>query len=106
MVLKLPPLSDELAARVYELVQDFLEQYEHCYQYHIHRFYLERDREQQQLRAQSLFETTQQSPPFEDDPPLRHAMVVTITPTEKYRCLTRDAANVAPLLFLSPRTSR
>jgi hypothetical protein len=27
MVLKLPPLSDELAARMYELVQDFLEQY-------------------------------------------------------------------------------
>jgi hypothetical protein len=30
MVLKLPPLSDEFAAKMYELVQDSLEQYEHC----------------------------------------------------------------------------
>jgi hypothetical protein len=69
MVLKLPPLPDELAARMYELVQDFLEQYEHCYQYHIHRFYFERDREQQQLRAQLILERAQQSLPFENDPP-------------------------------------
>jgi hypothetical protein len=69
MVLKLPPLSDEIAARVYELVQDFLEQYEQCYQDHLHRFYCERDREQRELRAQMLFERTQQSLPFEEGPP-------------------------------------
>lgn len=69
MVLKLPPLSDELAATMYELVQNFLEQYEHCYQYHIHRFYYERDRERRKMRAQMLFEAAQQSLPLEDDPP-------------------------------------
>lgn len=68
-VLKLPPLSDEIAARMYELLQDFLEQYEQCYQYHLHRFYWERDREQRELRAQMLFERTQQPLPFEDDTP-------------------------------------
>lgn len=68
-VLKLPPLSDEIAARMYELLQDFLEQYEQCYQHHLHRFYCERDREQRELRAQMLFESTQQSLPFEDDTP-------------------------------------
>lgn len=67
MVLKLPPLSDELAARMYELIQDFLEQYEHGYQYQLHRFYREQERERQELRAQMLFERTQQSLPFEDD---------------------------------------
>ncbi len=69
MRLKLPPLSDEIAARMYELLQDFLEQYEQCYQYHLHRFYCERDREQRELRAQMLSERTQQSLPFEDDTP-------------------------------------
>jgi hypothetical protein len=69
LVLKLPPLSDELAARMYELLQDFLEQYEHCYQYHIHRFYSERERERRELRAQMLFERTQQSLPLDDQPP-------------------------------------
>lgn len=69
MVLKLPPLSDELAARMYELIQDFLEQYEHCYQFQLHRFYREQELERQELRAQMLFERTQQSLPFEDDTP-------------------------------------
>lgn len=69
MVLKLPPLSDELAARMYELIQDFLEQFEHCYRFQLHCFYRERERERQELRAQMLFERTQQSLPFEDDTP-------------------------------------
>ena len=70
VVLKLPPVSDEPAARMCELMQEFLDQYEHRYQYHIHRFYSERDRERQELRARMLFERVQQSLPFEDDPPL------------------------------------
>jgi hypothetical protein len=69
LVLTLPPLSDELAASVYELVQLFLEQYEERYQYHIQRFYHERDREQRELRDQMLFERAQKSLPLEDDKP-------------------------------------
>jgi hypothetical protein len=69
LVLKLPPLSDELAARMYELIQDFLEQYEHCYQYQLRCFYREQERERQELRAQVLSERTQQSLPFEDNTP-------------------------------------
>lgn len=69
LLLKLPPLSDELAARMYELVQLFLEQYEERYQYQIQRFYSERHREQRELRAQMLFDQTQQSLPLEDDKP-------------------------------------
>jgi hypothetical protein len=70
MRLRLPPLSDELAVRMYEFLQDFLEQYELCYQYHIHRFYFERDREQQELRAQWLARHAhQQSLPLDDDTP-------------------------------------
>ncbi len=69
LILKLPPLPDELAVRMYELVQLFLEQYEERYQYQIQRFYCERDREQRELRAQMLFDQTQQSLPLEDDKP-------------------------------------
>lgn len=69
LVLKLPPLPDELAVRMYELVQLFLEQYEERYQYQIQRFYSERDHEQRELRAQMLFDQTQQSLPLEDDKP-------------------------------------
>lgn len=69
LMLKLPPLSDELAAKMYELVQDFLEQYERCYQYHIHRFYFERERERQELRDQMLFQQAQQSLPLDDETP-------------------------------------
>jgi hypothetical protein len=69
LVLKLPSLPDELAARMYELVQLFLEQYEERYQYQIQRFYSERDREQRELRAQLLFDRAQHSLPLEDDKP-------------------------------------
>jgi hypothetical protein len=69
LVLKLPPLPDELAVRMYELVQLFLEQYEERYQYQIQRFYSERDREQRELRAQMLFDQAQRSLPLEDDKP-------------------------------------
>ena len=69
LVLRLPPLSDELAVRMYELVQLFLEQYEERYQDQIQRFYCEGDREQRELRAQMLFERAQHSLPLEDDKP-------------------------------------
>jgi hypothetical protein len=69
LLLKLPPLPDELAVRMYELVQLFLEQYEERYQHQIQRFYSERNREQRELRAQMLFDQTQQSLPLEDDKP-------------------------------------
>lgn len=69
LLLKLPPLPDELAVRMYELVQLFLEHYEERYQHQIQRFYSERDREQRELRAQMLFDQTQQSLPLEDDKP-------------------------------------
>lgn len=69
LLLKLPPLSDELAVRMYELVQLLLEQYEERYQYQIQRFYYERDREQRELRAQMLFDQAQHSLPLEDDKP-------------------------------------
>jgi hypothetical protein len=69
LLLKLPPLPDELAVRMYELVQLFLEQYEERYQYQIQRFYCERDREQRELRAQMLFDQAQRSLPLEDDKP-------------------------------------
>ena len=67
LLLKLPPLPDELAVRMYELVQLFLEQYEERYQDQIQRFYSERDREQRELRAQMLFDRAQHSLPLEDD---------------------------------------
>lgn len=69
LVLKLPPLPDELAVRMYELVQLFLEQYEERYQDQIQRFYCERDREQRELRAQMLFDRAQHPLPLEDDDP-------------------------------------
>jgi hypothetical protein len=69
LLLKLPPLPDELAVRMYELVQLFLEQYEERYQDQIQRFYYERDREQRELRAQMLFNRAQHSLPLEDDTP-------------------------------------
>jgi hypothetical protein len=69
MLLKLPPLPDELAVRMYELVQLFLEQYEERYLDQIQRFYYERDRERQELRAQLLFDQAQHSLPLEDDKP-------------------------------------
>jgi len=69
LVLKFPPLPDELAVRMYELVQLFLEQYEERYQDQIQRFYYERDREQRELRAQLLFDRAQRSLPLEDDKP-------------------------------------
>jgi hypothetical protein len=64
LVLKLPPLPDELAVTLYELLNHFLEQYEERYHYQIQRFYYERDREQRELRYQMLFERAQQSLPF------------------------------------------
>jgi hypothetical protein len=69
LVLKLPPLPDELAVRMYELAQLFLEQYEERYLDQIQRFYYERDREQRELRAQMLFDQAQRSLPLEDDKP-------------------------------------
>lgn len=69
LLLKLPPLPDELAVRMYELLQLFLEQYEERYLDQIQRFYYERDREQQELRAQMLFDQAQHSLPLEDDKP-------------------------------------
>jgi hypothetical protein len=54
---------------MYELVQLLLEHYEERYQHQIQRFYSERDREQRELRAQMLFDQTQQSLPLEDDKP-------------------------------------
>lgn len=69
LILKLPPLPDELVVTMYELVQLFLEQYEERYQYRIQRFYSERHREQRELRAQMLSDQTQQSLPLEDDKP-------------------------------------
>ena len=42
LLLKLPPLPDELVVTMYELVQLFLEQYEERYQHRIQRFYYER----------------------------------------------------------------
>ena len=68
LVLNLPPLPDELAVRMYELVQLFLEQYEERYQDQIQRFYCERDREQRELRAQWLFDRAQHPLPLEDNP--------------------------------------
>jgi hypothetical protein len=67
LILKLPPLPDDVVVTMYELMQLFLEQYEERYQYRIERFYRERDREQRELRAQMLFDQTQQSLPLEDD---------------------------------------
>jgi hypothetical protein len=67
--LKLPPLPDDLVVTMYELVQLFLEQYEERYQYQIQRFYYDRDREQQERRAQMLFDQRQQSLPLDDDKP-------------------------------------
>lgn len=69
LVLKLPPLPDDLVVTMYELVQLLLEQYEERYQYRIQRFYYERDREQQELRTQMLFDQAQHSLPLEDDKP-------------------------------------
>jgi len=69
LLLKLPPLPDELAVRMYELVQLFLEQCEERYQDQIQRFYSERDREQRELRAQMLFDRAQHSLPLEDGTP-------------------------------------
>jgi hypothetical protein len=69
LLLKLPPLPDDLVVMMYELVQLFLEQYEERYQDRIQRFYYERDREQRELRAQMLFDQRQQSLPLEDDNP-------------------------------------
>jgi hypothetical protein len=69
LILKLPPLPDELAARMYELLQLFLEHYEERYLDQIQRVYYERDREQQELRAQLLFDRAQHSLPLEDDKP-------------------------------------
>lgn len=69
LALKLPPLPDELAVRMYELVQLFLEQYEERYQDQIRRFYCERDREQRELRAQMLFDQAQHPLPLEDGNP-------------------------------------
>ena len=69
LLLKLPPLPDDLVVSMYELVQLFLEQYEERYQYRIQRFYSERDREQRELRAQMLFDQAQRSLPLEDDKP-------------------------------------
>jgi hypothetical protein len=77
-----PPLSDELAARMYELVQDFLEQYEHCYQSHIHRFYSERERERRErrgtdaLRAYPTIPPARRRPAFLDLSPRRGARVL------------------------------
>jgi hypothetical protein len=68
-VLKLPPLPDELAVTMYELLLQFLEQYEARYQYQIQHVYSERDREQRELRAQMLLERAQRSLPLEDDKP-------------------------------------
>ncbi len=59
LLLNSPPLPDELAVRMYELLQLFLEQYEERYLDQIQRFYYERDREQQKLRAQMLFDQAQ-----------------------------------------------
>ena len=69
LLLKLPPLPDDLVVTMYELVQLFLEQYEERYLDQIQRFYYERDREQRELRAQMLFDQAQRSLPLEDDKP-------------------------------------
>ena len=67
LVLNLPPLPDELAVRMYELVQLFLEQNEERYQDQIQRFYCERDREQRELQAQMLFDRAQPLLPLDAD---------------------------------------
>jgi hypothetical protein len=69
LLLKLPPLPDELVVTMYELLQLFLEQYEERYQYRIQHFYFERDREQRELRAQTLFDQAQHPLPLENDKP-------------------------------------
>jgi hypothetical protein len=69
LILKLPPLPDNLVVAMYELMQLFLEQYEERYQYPIQRVYYERDREQRELRAQMIFDQAQRSLPLEDDKP-------------------------------------
>jgi hypothetical protein len=69
LILKLPPLPDDLVVTMYELMQLFLEQYEERYQYRIQRFYYEREREQRELRAQIIFDQAQRSLPLEDDKP-------------------------------------
>lgn len=69
LMLKLPPLPDDVVVTMYELMQLFLEQYEERYQYRIERFYRERDRERQELRAQMLVDQAQRSLPLEDDTP-------------------------------------
>jgi len=69
LILKLPPLPDDLVVTMYELMQLFLEQYEERYQYRIQRVYYERDREQRELRAQMIFDQAQRSLPLEDDKP-------------------------------------
>ena len=63
LILKLPPLPDDLVVTMYELMQLFLEQYEERYLDQIQRFYYERDREQQELRAQLLFDQAQHVAP-------------------------------------------
>ncbi len=69
MALELPPLPDELAVTMYELVLQFVEQFEARYQHQIHRVYYERDRERRELQCQELFERSQQRLPLEDDTP-------------------------------------
>lgn len=67
--LKMPALSDEIAVTLYELLQQFLEQYENYYQYQIHRVYYARACEQRALREKYLAQSSQQSLPLYDDPP-------------------------------------
>lgn len=69
LVLNMPGLTDEIAVTLYELLQQFLEQYESCYQYQISRVYYQRACEQRALREQHLVQSSQQSLPLSDDRP-------------------------------------
>jgi hypothetical protein len=64
--LKMPALPDELAATLYEILQDFLVQYEACYFHQIRRHYQACDRERRELQSQMLFERSQYPLPLED----------------------------------------
>jgi hypothetical protein len=64
--LQVPALPDELAATLYELLQELLDQYEACYFHQIRRYYDERQRQHRQLQAQMFFERSQYPLPLED----------------------------------------
>ena len=64
--LQMPALPDELAATLYEILQDFLVQYEARYFHQIRRYYQACERERRELQSQMLFERSQYPLPLGD----------------------------------------